>query len=566
MNRLRIAVVSLGLFAALLGGCGKKEEPTRPSIPAAVSSPAATQGSDSFLAETATVQRETPRAIADSVTGTAARVLQEHAGGAGAPIVVLEEDHSSITGQAEIALVLAGLHERHGLTHIVLEGLTRPNLDADAAKIRAAVGDGLHRHAVAQLKEGEISAAEFAAIAFADVHVLQGESAANYAVDINREEQRKGYLTSYLMLAAIAEAQGAGEEFETVRREFAELVQSSAGGGDAKLAELTAKFIELDPWAKQKLVSLQSPKDSIEQEIALGKDIQARAMSLGIPVPAELSAIQAKFGTFLAARSAASDEMVQAARRIAKRGSARVVALIVGAGHSERVFQLLKSADWPSVVLSPVSLKSETAIRLSADQYERKLKGLPVAAEVVLGLARKKPEPVLAREWFQAKAELYSLADEVARGGGTGGGEPPTTTGAGGGLAEPDKNRRQFVKVVPNEIERSKEDGRDVAIFPVIVAGIGGQGERKLWLKVALTKDESPPKGSSKGVEDQLREAVTDLRAQGEEQSAKPREKAAAESQAPLGTRKGVIRITSDTVMAVADSKAEVAAMKFKTL
>src|SRR5260370_11477508 len=92
------------------------------------------------------------------------KVLNSMEGSGDRQVCVLEEKHTSVAGQIEIALMLLRLHDRYGLRDIALEGLTKdrefPSIKwfrdmggPDDEELRNQVAVGL-------LRQGEISAVE----------------------------------------------------------------------------------------------------------------------------------------------------------------------------------------------------------------------------------------------------------------------------------------------------------------------------------------------------------------------------------------------------------------------
>src|SRR5260370_37814511 len=79
-------------------------------------------------------------------------------------ICVLEERHTSVAGQIEIALMLLRLHDRYGLRDLALEGLTKDKQFPSTKWFRDMGGpdDSELRNqiAVGLLRQGEISAVE----------------------------------------------------------------------------------------------------------------------------------------------------------------------------------------------------------------------------------------------------------------------------------------------------------------------------------------------------------------------------------------------------------------------
>jgi hypothetical protein len=110
--------------------------------------------------------------------------------GSGKPrICVLEEKHTSIVGQFEIALMLLRLHERYGLRDIALEGLTKDKRFPSVKWFTEMGGpedvDLKNEIVVGLLRDGEISAVELIAMLFPDVVVHPADATDAYLVELS---------------------------------------------------------------------------------------------------------------------------------------------------------------------------------------------------------------------------------------------------------------------------------------------------------------------------------------------------------------------------------------------
>ncbi|OGF58660.1 MAG: hypothetical protein A2Y62_03910 [Candidatus Fischerbacteria bacterium RBG_13_37_8] len=110
--------------------------------------------------------------IADAIVPEAGKIMSSWTGKSGKLLLIFEENHMSRCGQVEMALMLTRLHDLYKVNIIALEGAfsTGKNIDA---KWFHNLTDSKTREdtALTLLKEGEINAAEFMAIAFPDVKV-----------------------------------------------------------------------------------------------------------------------------------------------------------------------------------------------------------------------------------------------------------------------------------------------------------------------------------------------------------------------------------------------------------
>ncbi len=497
-------------------------------------------------ASVAVVPRPEPDSIAAQIPPEAATVKTKANGTVGAPVVVVEENHVSPAGQLEAAIALSRLHEQFALKRIVVEGYLK---DAETIQ-RAAVwlrGSPVERARVAAhlVGEGDIGGPEFVALVFTDVVLDHGEAAGEYASGI----QWKGeaafmlYLTQVALNSLDVEAQakvgayakelGAGQEQDVSQRSANAL----------KMAEFV---IGEDPWSKDvwaKYRGENGASSSIEDEISLVESVKARADQSNVSIPPDLANGLNEHIAFLKQRSAASGTIVASVASIADLADVPIVAVEIGAGHSERAIALLREQTRPFVLVSLNGLndKSKRGM-LTLQEMERKYKQQPVSQTVVesslLGAypVRKvalpegssganRPQVVLQQEWFKAKTELYASTQSIVAAVGGGARKPPngpTPSLAGGGddgqqpgpgtpilfVWSPDDQRRkdlesnQFVHIDPSSIELLNAPGRPTEVLFKAVIG-SGDSQKTLWVKAGLVRDLNPDVG--KTVEDVLK-------------------------------------------------------------
>ena len=454
--------------------------------------------------------------------------------GKGAPIVVFEEDHGSVTGQMQQAVMLTRLHQRYGPANVVLESYSEGSLDDGALNVRKAIAGGVSEDIAASLlSEGEISAVEFLKITQPGIVVTKGEKSSTGAAH-DQQQKIEYLLTTKLALGLIAIDNGSVTEadasayFKTLNSSLpiqtVQQFEAVINGADGLMAQ--------DPWARAQ-GDLLFPKGvgggSIEAEAKALDEVIARVQKLPDEFSGLVSSI-AQFKSFLAARSAASDEMVAAALQIAQDKNTRVVAMIIGAAHTDKVAQLIQAANVPYAVIRSAAMDSTLDVRLSARNYDAKMKGRTVGATLgsfldrvpntQIAVAKFKPAPVLQQEWLSTKAELYSKADTLGRllvqggGSGSGGGEPPITTALAG--FSDDFFRGKYFYIDRSRITVSRESGRNVLSFAIQTTNTDKEEKAKtLWVKLALSDSERPADGSTSRSEGALRDALEDLQRRG---------------------------------------------------
>lgn len=484
------------------------------------------------------------RTVCEGV-GAARKVLK---GTKGPPIMILEERHDSRAGQIQHAITLVRLHDRHGLKHIALEGYLkeRPEIKTDwfTRAARELGEEDRDRVAVRLLQEGEISSAEFMILVYGDVSLHPIETIGEYSVELGEDATR----APLLYLLKIAQQSLRQEHIPKLQEFQADIGKIEGKEKHKKTTEMFDYILSADPWAQAKAKLLQDTDSirvmSAEKQLATMEEIDNRAKELSIEFePDEKKAMEHNL-RFLRERIAASKTMVLSVGEIADRQDASVVAMIIGAAHTEKICEMLSTSDRPFAVVTPLSLKEyEEKGDITWDMLERKYKRLPIYSEGFTEMLlkafppsqQKKPEPVLSDSWLQAKAELYLFTERIAGGvlgppNPPGGGRPPY------GFGDDDFKGRwvridpKLIHIVPDDEDRKK--GRAV-LFPAILNPDDPEGRTPVWVKAGLGVAEVA-KRERESVESMLMKALRAV--QSEQEPRKKAEDAAGRVQITLNT------------------------------
>jgi hypothetical protein len=254
-------------------------------------------------------------------------------------------------------------------------------------------------------------------------------------------------------------------------------------------------ILSADPWAQDKTKLLQD-EDAIrsmsgEQHVALIEEIVNRAERLPIELKPEEKNAMERYLAFWRGRIKASKTMILSAERIADQPNVSVVAMVIGAAHTQGMCAMLKDSNRPFAVVTPLSLRPD----LTWDMLERKYKRLSIYSEGFTQTLlkafpfpkHKKPEPVLSEPWFQGKAELYLFTERIAGGvlgppNPPGGGKPPY------GFSD-DNFKGKWVFIDPKQISiiPDTKDGKGRAVlFPVILNYRDPERRTEIWVKAGL--------------------------------------------------------------------------------
>ncbi len=342
------------------------------------------------------------------------KVVAAGQGKSNVSIVVFEERHDSRVGQMEIALMLLRLQRQYGLQLVSLEGaiaskgnlpvawFTNPADNSETKRARQAV-------ALRMLRDGEIGAAELVALVRPQVQVRGNEIQSEYDVNPPDGNPPISWLlriaSTYLTPSQI--------------QQFREAAQ--AGRND----EARNLLINIDPWVKERFGKLTSESGvSTEELLPVIRDIKTRSAALNVGYDSTAEAQLNQTYDFYCVASKRSRTIVDQTQLMIAQAKATSVALNIGAAHTPKVVELLKTAGVSYVVISPLALATKArAGDLPYDAYKRKQKRGSVDEAGLLGAildGRKKLPPSIAEQSYQSKSEIFLasrlLAHAAARG------------------------------------------------------------------------------------------------------------------------------------------------------
>ncbi len=334
-----------------------------------------------------------------------------------ARIVVFDETHASRIGQVEIATMLVRLHDRYGMRRMALEGEFFANGPLNVKWFHSlGQGDASRAAALRLLREGEIGACEFVAIALPDVQVTGSETAEEYNVMLSDagSEAPIGYLL------AIAEKSLSQDQI----REANTLIQQD------RKEDALKYMLNANDWTRERYAKLgdRSLIMSAEDQIALLRELEAKASESSAQVDAEMQQGLADAVKFYEMAVTRTGTMVKNAISLAGDGSGGIVAMNVGAAHTPALIEALKKAGATFAVIRPASLTAhEEHGGLSMAAFSRKQRLESVDARGLGGYLdgrNHKPRSVLGKGWFHSKAEIYHASALIAAAVANGG-EPP---------------------------------------------------------------------------------------------------------------------------------------------
>jgi hypothetical protein len=177
-------------------------------------------------------------------------------------------------------------------------------------------------------------------------------------------------------------------------------------------------------------------------------------------------------------------------------GAAKVVAINIGGDHTQNICGIFKDAGRAYAVVKPLYTPGRPEQGdLTETMYDRKNKGLSVFSRGLPALIlqefpkAKKPEPVLAENWFGAEAEMYAFVDKLAVSvlgppnppGPPNGGQPPF------GFSDDDFNGRWMSITLANVQYLVGQDNKQRALLIPIVFKPSGN---TVWVGATLKRGE----------------------------------------------------------------------------
>jgi len=379
-------------------------------------------------------------------------------------VIVMEERHDSRAVQVEIAIMLERLYRDHGLRDLALEGAVVENGDPTPGYFYK-LPDACARTEVALylLRQGEISGAEFMAMAHPDFHLHAIEVNSQYSITESPAEQQA--VLTYVN--ALEKQSGTAEQAQRFNHLLGLLAPAD---GSTPPAEIMPQIID-------GLVALA-------QEFNLNMGHAAQAIQE-----------DRTFWLVTAQRSATMVDKTVAALSHIPSG---LIALDIGAAHTQGVLGLLRGRAVSAAVLSPVSLSADQQHGdLTQAEYDRKqgrhLVGPPGTLGALLEQRHNFP-PIFGYPPFDVESATMYAAEQVvqAAAGGSGGPFPPKARTLGLGDFNPIDIPLGRISIIP---------GKPPAVSMQVRVKATGL---KFWLVVWQVAPETPIPQDEKTLEEAL--------------------------------------------------------------
>lgn len=311
-------------------------------------------------------------------------------------------------------MMLNRLYQQDHLRRLALEGTIVEKKAPDARWFTSKPDAGVRTAVALQLlREGEVSAADFAAMVLPGFTEQPIEKADQYGVDLSDKGNQS--FTGYLVAIAATTM----TSVQNIRAN--ELLEQ-------KKDDEAIKFIVgTNPWTNERYQMLNrlTPVATNEEMQRLTDELEQKATEVNADVTnyrADLQEARKFFGiTVQRSNAMAENTMKFAADSV---GECAPIAMDVGAAHTGEVTNFFRGKNMSYAAVSPASLSTNAnSGAITMDALHRKAAGKSVDPAGGLGSfidGRHKPPPVINQDWLEAKADVAYAAIVLARAAGSG--------------------------------------------------------------------------------------------------------------------------------------------------
>ncbi|MBN1202965.1 MAG: hypothetical protein JXJ20_14035 [Anaerolineae bacterium] len=339
--------------------------------------------------------------------------------GSDVPVIIFHENHDSILGQIEIAIMLNRLYRDYGATHIYLEGAYQP---LDASWFHALPGDELSKASifVQHLADGEISHTELMALVRPAVTVQGIDDEALYKADMEAAAGGAGSLFFLLTIASLNMPSDADMD----------KCEALINTDDDSFDRYIDCILAYDDWAVEMYEPFSGRTLSSTEDLIAGVDaITARADELGLldyPGFEEFAQYLQQEREFYVLASQRTDAMVDNVLASISQGATGPQCVSTGSAHTARMTELFDQAGYSYAVIEADSLQAsmledDPVGVMTTPAYNRKSQLMSVDAAGRLGallegrdiVAQIKPESVLGTDFYRRKSAIDWLLDRL---------------------------------------------------------------------------------------------------------------------------------------------------------
>lgn len=341
--------------------------------------------------------------IAEEIITDVGEVKAVYDGDPDRVVFIFAEDHGSLAGHVEGAIMLNRLYANYNVRHIGLEGWVAddPPMDLSWAHRPPPYVPGTpitdrEDVLVYMLAEGELIPADFIGLVYEDVVVHGIDNAELYAVKLHASFFNVAFDYNYAVTAARMNDQD--------KQFWASLKASDED-------QLARDYAINSSVEAQERIERMTSDISDTEFIEILDELVALVDELGLdltPMPEAMQKLQEYMQVVSQRSNAMGSHLLELAMDYPG-----FIASFVGGMHADRIAEMLEEAGVSYVVIYPLSRSlEEDPSRLSAEAYARKEAGMSPGEDGTLGAVldeRKNPPPTGAQERVQYEQMMREL-------------------------------------------------------------------------------------------------------------------------------------------------------------
>lgn len=384
----------------------------------------------------------------DKLVGDYGIVDHFHEGNNNTVLIVLEENHASILTQLQEAIILERLYKNKGMKAIGIEGYLKDDakIALDTSWFKNTELGSIQRNELATnyLQQGEISAGEFMKLVHNDITIVPVELKIDYNIDRALESNSILWADKLSELILNDLGQKTRDSLIKAMDEVKIFIQNDEILSIDEVMEKIHYFLKLslpesladisdDPELKVAgglFDEIKQNKGDINVEIDLVQRLISFSDKNAIFSDEESDKMK-NYLNFLKKRSHSSDTMTKLMIDYINQSGSGFYSLIIGAGHTEEIIELLSQKKITFSIITPTSVESRI-VDLSRDRYNQKMLQQSIDQTYLGDLLNEiyppflnntfnlnndkiKPQMVINQEWIKAKTEVYDLVDNINR-------------------------------------------------------------------------------------------------------------------------------------------------------
>ena len=396
-NRTCIVFLTFLLLFSLLAAC--TPEPVAPAID---------QGEDVKTDIEPEPDSSEPmlslKEIADRISEDVGKVVFVWEGDSEGAVFVFEEQHNSILGQVEIAVMFNRLYEDHGVRHIGLEGLAAEDGILDLSW--AHYGENYNPSEPISVREdvlsymafdGILNSAELIGLIYFDIHVHGIDDALLYAIPKTGVDFNSPLYYLYgISLQSMSDA------------DYTAWEALYSQGMEIEAFEFAMSTDEYTSQTYERLLSSANAL-SAEESYSLMEEIQIKVSEANANLSDEQTANMENFKEYLLVVSQRSTKMAENALFVLESNPEALIPISVGFMHTDRIAEMLEEAEVSYVIIQAKSLAEENNEGFFTEEsYIRLEQGLSPSPDGSLGalLEGRRKAPCQSQK-SETKLEFY---------------------------------------------------------------------------------------------------------------------------------------------------------------